>query len=562
MPDEDAAREGDPQLAGGANGGQPLLGVLGRRALVGGEVGVDRLEHQALRGGDLAQAREVVARQDAEVGVGQQPALEPLLAGPHDVGGEVLEAPLAEALAHARVMVGRLAGEDEQLLDAPARGVVEQRGHLVGRVQVRTVRGEGAVLAEALARARERERDVAREGDAAPHPRRPYRRGCAGSRRRLPCSRADGPLPRPRRARPRRRARRRRAARATSEDRPNQSAQARPGLPAQRGARRDLPGPGARLHGAEGVDLSVAAPSSSTDSVKLLLGGRAQFAILDIHDLALAREKGRDIVGVMAARAAPAGRRHRPAADRAAARPRGQARRGHRPALRRRRPELDRARRRRRPGQGAQGDHRLPGRHGAALAPRRRGDGVLERRGRGAAGQAPGHAPVQGRRLRRPALPRARAVREPPDPARRPRAGGGHRARPAPRLRGDDQRPGVGGRGARRARARRPRRHARASSTPSRRPSPRASRATASSIPRRWPPGRAGRPASASPSARPTSRAPSPPASSSGAARGRRRPCRRRAGAARAPRRGRRAAASRPRCARRAPRGPAPSARW
>jgi ABC-type nitrate/sulfonate/bicarbonate transport system substrate-binding protein len=52
--------------------------------------------------------------------------------------------------------------------------------------------------------------------------------------------------------------------------------------------------------GAEGVTLNVAAPSSSTDSVKLLLAGRAQLAILDIHDLALAREKGRDIVGVMA----------------------------------------------------------------------------------------------------------------------------------------------------------------------------------------------------------------------------------------------------------------------
>ena len=79
--------------------------------------------------------------------------------------------------------------------------------------------------------------------------------------------------------------------------------------------------------GAEGVDLSVAAPSSSTDSVKLLLAGRAQFAILDIHDLALAREKGRDIVGVMALVQRPAGRRHRPAADRAAPRSRGQARR-------------------------------------------------------------------------------------------------------------------------------------------------------------------------------------------------------------------------------------------
>ncbi|MEA2305122.1 MAG: putative hydroxymethylpyrimidine transport system substrate-binding protein [Solirubrobacteraceae bacterium] len=52
--------------------------------------------------------------------------------------------------------------------------------------------------------------------------------------------------------------------------------------------------------GAEGVDLSVRAPGASTDSVKLLSTGRAQFAILDIHDLALAREKGQDLVGVMA----------------------------------------------------------------------------------------------------------------------------------------------------------------------------------------------------------------------------------------------------------------------
>jgi putative hydroxymethylpyrimidine transport system substrate-binding protein len=52
--------------------------------------------------------------------------------------------------------------------------------------------------------------------------------------------------------------------------------------------------------GAEGVTLRVRAPSSSTDAVKLLLAGRAQLAILDIHDLALARQRGRDVVGVMA----------------------------------------------------------------------------------------------------------------------------------------------------------------------------------------------------------------------------------------------------------------------
>jgi ABC-type nitrate/sulfonate/bicarbonate transport system substrate-binding protein len=52
--------------------------------------------------------------------------------------------------------------------------------------------------------------------------------------------------------------------------------------------------------GADGVRLHVQAPSSSTDGVKLLLSDRAQFAILDIHDLAIAREQGRDVVGVMA----------------------------------------------------------------------------------------------------------------------------------------------------------------------------------------------------------------------------------------------------------------------
>jgi putative hydroxymethylpyrimidine transport system substrate-binding protein len=49
-----------------------------------------------------------------------------------------------------------------------------------------------------------------------------------------------------------------------------------------------------------GVKLHIRAPSDSTDAVKLLVAGRADLAILDIHDLALAREQGRDLVGVMA----------------------------------------------------------------------------------------------------------------------------------------------------------------------------------------------------------------------------------------------------------------------
>ena len=50
----------------------------------------------------------------------------------------------------------------------------------------------------------------------------------------------------------------------------------------------------------EGFRLHVIVPSASTDSVKLLEAGRADFAILDIHDLAIARERGVPLVGIMA----------------------------------------------------------------------------------------------------------------------------------------------------------------------------------------------------------------------------------------------------------------------
>ena len=49
-----------------------------------------------------------------------------------------------------------------------------------------------------------------------------------------------------------------------------------------------------------GVNLRVRVPTDSTDAVKLLVSETADLAVLDIHDLALARERGRDLVGVMA----------------------------------------------------------------------------------------------------------------------------------------------------------------------------------------------------------------------------------------------------------------------
>jgi ABC-type nitrate/sulfonate/bicarbonate transport system substrate-binding protein len=51
---------------------------------------------------------------------------------------------------------------------------------------------------------------------------------------------------------------------------------------------------------AEGVRLDVQVPGASTDGIKALLSGQADLAIVDIHDLAIARAKGRDVVGVMA----------------------------------------------------------------------------------------------------------------------------------------------------------------------------------------------------------------------------------------------------------------------
>lgn len=52
------------------------------------------------------------------------------------------------------------------------------------------------------------------------------------------------------------------------------------------------------LYAERGVELELREPSASTDGPKLLETGRAELAILDIHDLALARERGLDLVGV------------------------------------------------------------------------------------------------------------------------------------------------------------------------------------------------------------------------------------------------------------------------
>jgi NitT/TauT family transport system substrate-binding protein/putative hydroxymethylpyrimidine transport system substrate-binding protein len=49
-----------------------------------------------------------------------------------------------------------------------------------------------------------------------------------------------------------------------------------------------------------GIRLRIRDPGQGPDGVQLVASGRAQLALLDIHDLALAREKGADVVAVAA----------------------------------------------------------------------------------------------------------------------------------------------------------------------------------------------------------------------------------------------------------------------
>ena len=54
------------------------------------------------------------------------------------------------------------------------------------------------------------------------------------------------------------------------------------------------------LFSERGLDLTIREPGASTDAPRLLRSGRAGLAIMDIHDLAIARERGADLVGIAA----------------------------------------------------------------------------------------------------------------------------------------------------------------------------------------------------------------------------------------------------------------------
>jgi NitT/TauT family transport system substrate-binding protein/putative hydroxymethylpyrimidine transport system substrate-binding protein len=56
---------------------------------------------------------------------------------------------------------------------------------------------------------------------------------------------------------------------------------------------------------AEGIRLEIRQPAAGPDALKLVASGRVDLGVLDIHDLAIAREQGADLVGIAALVARP-----------------------------------------------------------------------------------------------------------------------------------------------------------------------------------------------------------------------------------------------------------------
>ena len=266
----------------------------------------------------------------------QQPALQRPLAAPHDVGDEVVEAQLRQPRPDARVVGRVVAREDQQLLDRRAgrRGraarstssgvcrwvwCVWKAQYLQCETHVRD--SDSVTLREKVTRRRTylilRRR---RRYSPAPMFRRPRHR-------------------RPDRSPPSRSLAGCAASGGSSDSRPDQDAEAAARLRAQRGPRRHLPGARSAATTRPRASTSTSSrPASRPTGSRRCCRGQEDMAIVDIHDLAIAQSKGKDVVGVMAIVQTPlAAVLAQPDVARPK-RPRGPQGRRDRPALRRRGP--------------------------------------------------------------------------------------------------------------------------------------------------------------------------------------------------------------------------------
>ena len=104
----------------------------------------------------------------------QHPALQRPLTGPDHVAREVLMPPSLEPFGYHRIDLRPLPGQNQELLRIALYRFVEDPLDVSRRVQMRLVGSEGAVLAVALAGAREREGEVAGEGNPAHRAKLPH----------------------------------------------------------------------------------------------------------------------------------------------------------------------------------------------------------------------------------------------------------------------------------------------------------------------------------------------------------------------------------------------------
>ncbi len=175
--DEDAGGERNRERPGRVQGGQTSLGLLVRCAPVAVQVGLQRLDHHALRRRHRPQGGELVGEEGSGVGMGQQSGLvQNELGHGHQVVDRAGVAVLVQPLRGDRpTELGSFAQREERLvasgLGAGTGDVQHPIGREVGRVQSGRWPGERAVAAAVLAELGERDEHLGGVSDAgAPRP--------------------------------------------------------------------------------------------------------------------------------------------------------------------------------------------------------------------------------------------------------------------------------------------------------------------------------------------------------------------------------------------------------
>ena len=180
-PDQDAGRVGNRELSRHPHRRQPRVGILVRRAVVG-VAGLeqspgDALQHHPLRGADLAQGEQLVARHHARIGVRQQAGgLEHRAGGGHQVGDRRRVAQRVQLGARLRIAQLRLVPQREERfpaarLGAPSRHVDDLvEGHVRPLARPRRL-GERAVVAHVATQLGEGDEHLPRVAHGPPEPR-------------------------------------------------------------------------------------------------------------------------------------------------------------------------------------------------------------------------------------------------------------------------------------------------------------------------------------------------------------------------------------------------------